>query len=126
MGSFSHSGQVCISVQRIYVHESIADAFLEKFAAATAKLRIGHPFEETTDISSLITEQEAVRVEAWIQEAVNQGARLVCGGGESAPPWSRPSWPMRRGFDPHLLSGGIRSGGGGEPLPASSKTPSPW
>ena len=81
IGSFSHSGQVCISVQRIYVHESVADAFLEKFAAATAKLRIGHPFEETTDISSLITEKEAVRVEAWIKEAVSQGARLVCGGG---------------------------------------------
>ena len=81
VGSFSHSGQVCISVQRIFVHESIADAFLQKFAAATAKLKIGHPFEETTDISSLITEKEAVRVEAWIQEAVSQGVRLVCGGG---------------------------------------------
>ncbi|MCL4395332.1 MAG: aldehyde dehydrogenase family protein [Chloroflexi bacterium] len=81
MGSFAHSGQLCISVQRIYVHESVADAFLAKFAAATAKLKIGHPFEEDTDISSLITEQEAVRVEAWIQEAVRQGARLVCGGG---------------------------------------------
>ncbi|MEO8372779.1 MAG: aldehyde dehydrogenase family protein [Candidatus Solibacter sp.] len=81
VGSFSHSGQVCISVQRIYVHESIADAFLEKFVAATGKLRIGHPFEESTDISSLITEQEAMRVEGWIQEAVAQGARLACGGG---------------------------------------------
>lgn len=80
VGSFSHSGQVCISVQRIYVHESIAEAFLTKFAAATAKLRIGHPFEESTDISSLITEAEAERVESWIAEAKRQGARLVCGG----------------------------------------------
>jgi acyl-CoA reductase-like NAD-dependent aldehyde dehydrogenase len=80
VGSFSHSGQVCISVQRIYAHESIADAFLEKFAAATAKLRIGHPYEESTDISSLISQQEAERAESWIAEAVKQGARLVCGG----------------------------------------------
>ncbi|MCL5744888.1 MAG: aldehyde dehydrogenase family protein, partial [Acidobacteria bacterium] len=80
IGSFSHSGQVCISVQRIYVHESIADEFLEKFAAATSRLRIGHPFEESTDISSLITEAEAVRVEAWIADAKQKGARVVCGG----------------------------------------------
>lgn len=79
-GSFAHSGQVCISVQRIYVHESIAGEFLAKFAEATGKLRIGHPFEEATDISSLITEAEAVRVESWIVEAQRAGARLVCGG----------------------------------------------
>jgi acyl-CoA reductase-like NAD-dependent aldehyde dehydrogenase len=80
LGSFSHSGQVCISVQRIYVHESIADDFLARFAAATARLRIGHPFEESTDISSLINEEEAIRVESWIAEAARAGARLVCGG----------------------------------------------
>ena len=80
VGSFAHSGQVCISVQRIYVHDSAADAFLDRFAAATAKLKIGHPFEESTEISSLISEQEAVRVESWIEEAKGQGARLVCGG----------------------------------------------
>lgn len=80
IGSFAHSGQVCISVQRIYVHDSIAGEFLDKFAEATGKLRIGHPFEDSTDISSLITEAEAMRVESWIEEAKRQGARLVCGG----------------------------------------------
>ena len=80
MGSFAHSGQICISVQRIYVQESIAGSFLEKFVAATEKLRIGHPLEETTDISSLITEKEAIRVEQWIAEALGQGARLLTGG----------------------------------------------
>ncbi len=79
-GSFAHSGQVCISVQRIYVHESIAARFLDQFAAATAKLRIGHPFEESTDISSLISVEDADRVAAWIEEALAGGARLVCGG----------------------------------------------
>ena len=48
--------------------------------AATEKLRIGHPLEETTDISSLITEKEAIRVEQWIADAVRQGARLLTGG----------------------------------------------
>ncbi|MBI4877333.1 MAG: aldehyde dehydrogenase family protein [Acidobacteria bacterium] len=80
IGGFAHSGQVCISVQRIYVHDSIAGEFLDKFAAATGELRIGHPFEEATDISSLITEAEARRVESWIDEAKRQGARLVRGG----------------------------------------------
>jgi acyl-CoA reductase-like NAD-dependent aldehyde dehydrogenase len=79
-GAYAHSGQVCISVQRIYVHASIAKEFLERFVAAATKLRVGHPCEETTDISSLITEREAMRVEAWIAEAVANGARLLCGG----------------------------------------------
>ncbi len=79
-GSFAHSGQICISVQRIYVQEAVAEEFLDRFAAATAKLNIGHPFEESTEVSSLISEQEARRVESWIEEARRMGARLVCGG----------------------------------------------
>ncbi len=79
-GSFAHSGQICISLRRIYVHEEVADKFLEKFVAATRKLRIGHPLEESTDISSLITEKEAVRVEQWIHEAALQGAGVLTGG----------------------------------------------
>jgi acyl-CoA reductase-like NAD-dependent aldehyde dehydrogenase len=79
-GSFAHSGQLCISVQRIYVHESLANEFLERFVAATENLVIGHPFEETTDISSLISEAEAIRVADWIGDAVKSGARLLTGG----------------------------------------------
>jgi len=79
-GSFAHSGQVCISVQRIYVHDSIAKQFLDRFIPATEKLRIGHPFEESTDISSLINETEAIRVSEWIDRAVRDGARLLTGG----------------------------------------------
>ncbi len=80
VGSFSHSGQVCISVQNIYVHESIEKTFTERFVAATQKLKIGHPFEETTDISSLITLGEAKRVEEWIDHARSRGARVLTGG----------------------------------------------
>lgn len=79
-GAFSHSGQVCISVQRAFVHQSAIGEFLDGIQAETAKLRIGHPYEETTDISSLIDERAAIRVESWIKEAVDAGARLLRGG----------------------------------------------
>lgn len=79
-GAFSHSGQVCISVQRAFVHQSIVSEFVERLKTATEALRIGHPYEETTDISSLIDETEAIRVENWIQEAVQGGAQIVTGG----------------------------------------------
>lgn len=79
-GSFMHSGQVCISVQNIYVHEHIKKEFTDRFLAAIGKLRIGHPTEESTDISSLITEKEAERVEAWIARAKAGGGRVLAGG----------------------------------------------
>ncbi len=79
-GGFAHSGQVCISVQNIYVQESIAKEFTERFAAATQALKIGHPLEESTDISSLINEAAAERVESWIARACAGGAGLVTGG----------------------------------------------
>jgi acyl-CoA reductase-like NAD-dependent aldehyde dehydrogenase len=79
-GSFTHSGQVCISVQNIYVHESIEKTFTERFVAATQKLKIGHPLEESTDVSSLITVGEAERVEKWTERARSHGARVLTGG----------------------------------------------
>jgi acyl-CoA reductase-like NAD-dependent aldehyde dehydrogenase len=79
-GAFSHSGQVCISVQRVYVHRSIANEFTERLKAGTEALRIGHPYEQSTDISSLISAHEAIRIENWIDEAVAGGAKLVTGG----------------------------------------------
>jgi acyl-CoA reductase-like NAD-dependent aldehyde dehydrogenase len=79
-GAFAHSGQVCISVQRAFVERSIAAEFTERLKAAAEALRVGHPYEETTDISSLIDEAEAVRIERWIEEALAGGARVVTGG----------------------------------------------
>jgi acyl-CoA reductase-like NAD-dependent aldehyde dehydrogenase len=79
-GAFAHSGQVCISVQRVFAHRSIFAAFLERLKAGAEALRIGHPYEASTDISSLIDEREAIRIEEWIAEAVAGGARLVTGG----------------------------------------------
>jgi acyl-CoA reductase-like NAD-dependent aldehyde dehydrogenase len=77
---FAHSGQVCISLQRVYVHEDIADGFLTRFTEASSKLKIGDPREESTGISSLISEEAAQRVESWIAEAVEAGAKSVLGG----------------------------------------------
>ncbi len=79
-GSFANSGQVCISVQRIFVNRKIAADFVERFVDRAEKLVIGHPLEAPTDISSLITANEAERVEGWISEAVDAGARLLTGG----------------------------------------------
>jgi acyl-CoA reductase-like NAD-dependent aldehyde dehydrogenase len=79
-GAFSHSGQVCISVQRIFVQESIANEFVDRLKAGAEALQMGHPYEPSTDISSLIDEKEAVRIEQWIAEAVAGGAKVVTGG----------------------------------------------
>lgn len=78
-GSFAHSGQICISVQNIYVHESIEREFTERFAAAARALKIGNPLEDSTDVSSLINVEQAQRVESWVQKARSRGARVVTG-----------------------------------------------
>lgn len=80
IGAFSYSGQTCISVQRIYIHRSRYDEFRQKFLAATAKLVVGDPLSEQTDIGPLINDGAADRIESWIAEAVQQGATIAFGG----------------------------------------------
>ena len=79
-GSFYHAGQVCVSVQRIFVHESIAETFVGNFVAATEQLRVNDPTQETTDVGPLIRPGEVDRVEAWVNEAINLGALVKFGG----------------------------------------------
>ena len=79
-GSFAYSGQVCISIQRIYVHQDIKDEFLKQFLKAVSELKSGDPLDENTDIGPMITEQEAERVKQWIDEAVSKGAKVLIGG----------------------------------------------
>jgi acyl-CoA reductase-like NAD-dependent aldehyde dehydrogenase len=79
-GSFANSGQVCISIQRIFADRRVHTEFLDRLAEGTRKLVIGHPHDPSTDISSLITVGEAERVESWIAEAAGAGAKLVTGG----------------------------------------------
>lgn len=80
IGAFYQSGQSCISVQRILVHDSLADEFTSKLVAATRKLKSGDPSDEDTFIGPMIAESEAKRVEKWIREAVDAGAEVLCGG----------------------------------------------
>ncbi|MDB5682767.1 MAG: aldehyde dehydrogenase [Sphingomonas bacterium] len=79
-GAFYQSGQSCIGVQRIIVHESIYDSFRDKLVARTRTLVAGNPHDENTFVGPMIDVKEAERLDRWIQEAVAQGATLLCGG----------------------------------------------
>jgi acyl-CoA reductase-like NAD-dependent aldehyde dehydrogenase len=79
-GAFYQSGQSCISVQRIIVHEAIYAQVKAKLVAASANLIMGSPHDEQTFIGPMISEKEAERLQLWIQQAVEQGANLLCGG----------------------------------------------
>jgi len=81
VAGFAYSGQSCISVQRILVHKSAFDAFLQKFVERVKKLKPGDPLDESTDLGPLIRESDAERAVKWVQEAVVAGARLIIGGG---------------------------------------------
>ncbi len=79
-GSFAYSGQVCIHVQRIYVHENTFDEFVNRFVESTKKLKFGAPENPNTDVSVMIDEENAKRVESWVNEAVDDGAEILFGG----------------------------------------------
>ena len=79
-GGFYHAGQVCVSVQRIFAHESIAKELAERLADIAAKQVVGDPTQAETEIGPLIRTAEVDRVEAWVNEAVEQGAKCLAGG----------------------------------------------
>ena len=79
-GAYYQSGQSCISVQRIIVHESIYDEFKSAFVEKVSQLVHGDPLDESTFIGPMIAESEAKRLEDWIKQAVSKGADLLCGG----------------------------------------------
>ncbi len=79
-GGFYHAGQVCVSVQRIFVHESVADAFTERFVEQVKALTVGDPSNAQTDVGPLILPREVDRVHEWVTEAVASGGKLLCGG----------------------------------------------
>jgi acyl-CoA reductase-like NAD-dependent aldehyde dehydrogenase len=78
--AFSHAGQSCISIQRMLIHEEIADAFTERLVANVQKLTVGDPLDPGTDVGPLITGDDRDRVKQWIDEAVNSGGELLTGG----------------------------------------------
>jgi acyl-CoA reductase-like NAD-dependent aldehyde dehydrogenase len=79
-GGFAYSGQVCIHTQRIFVEKPVFREFVSKFMEAAKSLKFGDPLDAETQISSMIDEANAVRVEKWVQEAVAKGASILCGG----------------------------------------------
>ncbi len=80
VGAFANSGQVCISLQRIYVHEKVADTFAALLAQEANQLMVGDPYDEETFMGPLINEEAVIRAESWVQSAVNEGAELLSGG----------------------------------------------
>lgn len=79
-GGFSHAGQSCISVQRIFIHNQIYQKFMSLFVPAVRALKTGDPLDEDTDLSVLITPAETHRIKEWLDEARNAGAEIVAGG----------------------------------------------
>ncbi len=78
-GAFSFAGQVCISLQRIYVNREVYDEFVEAFVKETKALKVGDPLDEHTDVSSMIHPDEVERIINWIEEAKSQGAKVATG-----------------------------------------------
>ncbi len=80
VGGFALAGQSCISVQRVYVHEQVFSAFADILVSRLESLKVGDPMDPTTDLGPMIDESEASRVDAWVQEALGAGARVLTGG----------------------------------------------
>lgn len=78
-GSFSFQGQVCISVQRIFVMEEVYEDFVDKFVTATRSLNLGDPLDEQTDVSAMISPGDVKRSLDWIKEAEDSGAKVAIG-----------------------------------------------
>jgi len=79
-GGFYHAGQVCVSVQRVFVHQSIFDEVANQMAKMAIDLKVGDPLDKETDIGPLILPKEVDRVEKWVNDAVASGATMLCGG----------------------------------------------
>jgi len=79
-GGFYHSGQVCVSVQRVFAHASIVDELAERMAEGARKLKVGNAIEEDVECGPLIRPAEVERVAGWVEEAREGGAKVLCGG----------------------------------------------
>ncbi len=80
LGGFAYAGQICISVQRIFVHEKVYDLFKTDFVSGVEKLILGDPLSEETDVGPMIDEAALIKTEKWIREAIDEGAELLTGG----------------------------------------------
>jgi succinate-semialdehyde dehydrogenase/glutarate-semialdehyde dehydrogenase len=85
MSAFRRAGQMCTSTQKLFVDQQVLERFLPLFLDATREMKAGDPREPTTAVGPMISEQDAIRAESWVQEAVAQGARLLEGGRREGP-----------------------------------------
>ncbi|MDZ7289258.1 MAG: aldehyde dehydrogenase family protein, partial [candidate division KSB1 bacterium] len=89
VGAYYNSGQVCISVQRIYSDRKIFEAFTERFVKASQAMVVGDPLDEKVDVGPMIDLREAERIEGWVKEAEADGAKVLTGGRRQGPVY----WP---------------------------------
>ncbi len=97
VGGFTYAGQVCISVQRAFIHEAVWDEFMAKFAEGVRGLKLGDPLDPTTDLGPMVDEHAAARTQRWVDEAVALGGKVVAGGraeGTFFPPTILTDVPM--------------------------------
>ena len=80
VGAYYNSGQVCISVQRIYSQKQVYEPFIEKFVRASEGMVVGDPLDERVDVGPMIDSKEVDRIESWVREAQGEGAKVLTGG----------------------------------------------
>jgi len=80
IGAYAYAGQVCISVQRMFVHESVWDTFMERFVAGVAALKVGDPLDPATDVGPMVDANQASRTQGWVDEAIALGGKVLSGG----------------------------------------------
>ena len=93
VGGYVNAGQVCISTQRVLVHQKVYADFLDALKPRVEAIKVGDPMKDDSRLSAMISTKDAERVEAWITEAVGSGARVVRAESETERLSPRPSWP---------------------------------
>nr|MBA3377987.1 aldehyde dehydrogenase family protein [Chloroflexia bacterium] len=79
-GAFAYAGQVCISVQRVFIHESVYETVRDRVVDAASKIRMGDPSDDATELGPMIDDKAAKRTQSWIEQAVEEGATVLSGG----------------------------------------------
>jgi acyl-CoA reductase-like NAD-dependent aldehyde dehydrogenase len=80
VGAYTYAGQVCISVQRVFVHEAVWDDFMRRFVAGAEGLKVGDPLDAATDLGPMVDDAAAARTQRWVEEAVTMGGKVLTGG----------------------------------------------
>ena len=91
VGGFSYAGQSCISVQRVYVHDDVFDGFAARLVQLVEALKVGDPLDSATDVGPMIDVEETERIDEWVRDAVNAGARVLTGGRRLGGPLYAPT-----------------------------------